>query len=107
VDILDASGTSESDVSSNSKRDVHLHKERLNAKGQRIRGKDGEYHTPVTQQQTAQGGGTVMSIDIGAAMQQMGDMEAEMTAHEGCKLHGDVQVRVMKGQCHALRDRGI
>jgi hypothetical protein len=33
-----------------------------------------------------------MTIDLGAAVQQMNDMEAEMQKHEGCRLWGDIQV---------------
>lgn len=40
----------------------------------------------------------MLTLDIGAAMQQMGEMEDELTAHEGCRLHGDVAARYVAGK---------
>jgi hypothetical protein len=58
---------------------------RLDEKGRKISGKDGEYHTPQSQKLVQDKQGTVMQIDLGAAMSQMGDMEREMQSHEGCR----------------------
>jgi hypothetical protein len=58
---------------------------RLDARGKKIGGKEGEYHTPQSQKLVQDKQGTVMQIDLGAAMSQMGDMEKEMDSHEGCR----------------------
>lgn len=97
VDIIDASGTAESDV--NFARGARLHKVRLSAAGQKL-ARAGEYKTPQSQRMVNEGGSSVVNVDLGAAMQQMGDMEEEMTAHEGCRLHGDITVRRVAGRLH-------
>lgn len=58
---------------------------RLDQNGRKFGGKDGEYHTPQSQKLVQDKQGTVMQIDLGAAMSQMGDMEREMDGHEGCR----------------------
>lgn len=58
---------------------------RLDQKGRKFGGKEGEYHTPQSQKLVQDKQGTVMQIDLGAAMSQMGDMEREMEGHEGCR----------------------
>ena len=96
VDIIDASGTAESDV--NFAPGARLHKVRLSSTGSRM--SRGEYQTPQSQRLVNEGGSSVVNVDLGAAMQQMGDMEEEMTAHEGCRLHGDITVRRVAGRLH-------
>jgi hypothetical protein len=99
VDIIDASGTAESDV--NYARGAHLHKTRLNPSGAAIsRGAASEYQTPQSQRMVEQGGSTIVNVDLGKVMQQTGEMEAELAAHEGCRLHGDVTVRRVAGRLH-------
>ncbi|KAF8056116.1 ergic3 [Scenedesmus sp. PABB004] len=98
IDIMDASGSAANDA--NNAKDVHLHKIRLDAQGRRIGGKDGEYHTPQSQRAVRDASGTVMQIDLSAAMTQMGDMGAEINAHEGCRVKGDVRVRRVAGRLH-------
>ncbi|KAI8463959.1 MAG: endoplasmic reticulum vesicle transporter-domain-containing protein [Monoraphidium minutum] len=99
VDIIDAAGTADSDT--NFAEGAHLHKVRLDASGRRIaRGDAGEYHTPQTQRVENQGGEQVVAIDLGVAMQHLGEMEEEMGAHEGCRLRGDVTVRRVAGRLH-------
>jgi len=99
VDIIDASGTAESDV--NFARGAHLHKTRLDARGAQVgRGAGSDYQTPQSQRMFDQGGSTVVNVDLGAAMKHMDEMEAEMGAHEGCRLHGDVTVRRVAGRLH-------
>jgi hypothetical protein len=98
IDIIDASGTAESDV--NFAAGARLHKLRLNAAGRPLRA-GGEYHTPQSQQAVVEAGrGTVMTLDLGASIQQMGDMEEELSAHEGCRLRGDMTVRRVAGRVH-------
>jgi hypothetical protein len=110
-DVIDASGTADSDV--NGARGAHLHKIRLSPSGARVdsagaggkhaksaKGAAAEYHTPQSQTTTERGGGAVVSVDLGAAMQQMADMEQEMAAHEGCRLTGDATVRRVAGRLH-------
>jgi hypothetical protein len=58
---------------------------RLDQNGRKIGGRDSEYHTPQSQKLVQDKQGTVMQIDLGAAMSQMGDMEREMQSHEGCR----------------------
>lgn len=58
---------------------------RLDTRGKKFGGKEGEYHTPQSQKLVQDKQGTVMQIDLGAAMSQMGDMEREIQAHEGCR----------------------
>lgn len=58
---------------------------RLDQNGRKIGGREGEYHTPQSQKLVQDKQGTVMQIDLGAAMSQMGDMEREMQTHEGCR----------------------
>jgi hypothetical protein len=58
---------------------------RLDSHGKRIGGKDAEYQTPQSQKMVQDKAGTVMQIDLGAAMTQMSDMDSEMQQHEGCR----------------------
>lgn len=58
---------------------------RLDQNGRKLGGREGEYHTPQSQKLVQDKQGTVMQIDLGAAMSQMGDMEREMQSHEGCR----------------------
>lgn len=58
---------------------------RLDQHGKRIGGKDAEYQTPQSQKMVQDKTGTVMQIDLGAAMTQMSDMDTEMQQHEGCR----------------------
>lgn len=58
---------------------------RLDGDGKKIGGKNSEYHTPQSQKLVQDKQGTVMQIDLGAAMAQMSDMEREMQGHEGCR----------------------
>lgn len=58
---------------------------RLDGKGKKVGGKNSEYHTPQSQKLVQDKQGTVMQIDLGAAMSQMSDMEREMQGHEGCR----------------------
>jgi hypothetical protein len=96
IDAIDASGTADSDV--NNARGVHLHKVRLGPDGARLARQ--EYQTPQSQRMVEQGGSTVVNVDLGAAMKHMGEMEEELGAHEGCRLHGDVTVRRVAGRLH-------
>ncbi|KIY93713.1 hypothetical protein MNEG_14248 [Monoraphidium neglectum] len=97
VDIIDASGTADSDV--NNARGAHLHKVRLSAAGAPL-ARTSEYQTPQSQRMTTEGGSSVVNVDLGAAVQHMGEMEQEMGAHEGCRLRGDVTVRRVAGRLH-------
>lgn len=94
VDVIDTSGTADSDV--NYARGARLRKVRLSAAGAPL----GEYATPQSQRAVQQGMSTVVNVDLGAAMQQMGEMEEEIGAHEGCRLSGDVTVRRVAGRLH-------
>lgn len=94
VDIIDASGTADSDV--NYAAGAHLHKVRLGRDGAPA----GEYATPQSQRAVHEGGSTVVNVDLGAAMQHMGEMEEEIGAAEGCRLRGDVTVRRVAGRLH-------
>jgi hypothetical protein len=58
---------------------------RLDAQGRRLGGRDGEYNTPQSQKLITDVHGAAMQVDLGAAMTQMSDMDAEMTAGEGCR----------------------
>jgi hypothetical protein len=58
---------------------------RLDSHGKRIGGKEAEYQTPQSQKMVQDRTGTVMQIDLGAAMTQMSDMDTEMQQHEGCR----------------------
>jgi hypothetical protein len=58
---------------------------RLDGKGRRITGKNSEYHTPQSQKLVQDKQGTVMQIDLGAALSQTSDMEREIQDHEGCR----------------------
>jgi len=58
---------------------------RLDGHGRKIGGREGEYQTPQSQKLVQDKQGTVMQIDLGAAMSQMSDMEREMQGHEGCR----------------------
>lgn len=99
VDITDASGTSESDTILN--QGVQLHKLRLDAHGHRLsRRGDSEYHQSQISQVVDDPRGPVMSVNLGAAIQHMGDMEAEIEAHEGCRVYGSVVVRRVSGKLH-------
>ncbi|KAI8477518.1 MAG: endoplasmic reticulum vesicle transporter-domain-containing protein [Monoraphidium minutum] len=98
VDIIDASGTAESDV--NNARGARLHKVRLDAGGARVGRAGSEYKTPQSQRMTSEGGASVVNVDLGSAVQHMNDMEAEIGAHEGCRLSGDVTVRRVAGRLH-------
>ncbi|GBF88593.1 hypothetical protein Rsub_01308 [Raphidocelis subcapitata] len=97
VDIIDASGTADSDV--NYARGVHLRKVRLDAQGRPLQGA-GDYRTPQSQRLVDAGGSTVVNVDLGEAMRHMGEMEQEMGSHEGCRLSGDVTVRRVAGRMH-------
>ena len=72
VDIIDASGTADSDV--NYARGVHLRKVRLDAQGRPLQGA-GDYRTPQSQRLVDAGGSTVVNVDLGEAMRHMGEME--------------------------------
>eukprot|EP00775_Hariotina_reticulata_P002168 gene2168-2487_t len=98
VDVMDASGSTGNDVSK--VKDVDLHKIRLDGHGKRVGGRDGEYVTPQSQKIVRDRSGTVMQIDLGAAMTQMSDMDTELQKHEGCRIHGDFQVRRVAGKVH-------
>lgn len=98
VDVMDASGTSGNDA--NHAKGVHLHKMRLDQHGKRIGGKDAEYQTPQSQKMVQDKTGTVMQIDLGAAMTQMSDMDTEMQQHEGCRVFGELTVRRVAGRLH-------
>lgn len=65
-DVVDASGTVESDVSSAAK-GFNLHKVRVDPRGKRI-GKS-EYYTPQSQQLIDTGSEMLMSINLQAASQ--------------------------------------
>lgn len=99
LDVLDISGTAESDASFALHRDMVVHKVRLDASGRRI-GKR-EYATPQSQELVEDGfGGNVMNVNLNLAMKHLTEMEEESQAHEGCHLSASMKVKRVAGRVH-------
>lgn len=96
IELLDQAGTADSDV--NHASSLRLHKARLDSTGQRVTRE--EYHTPQSQQTIDMGAAAVMSIDMGAAMQQLSDIDEELEHHEGCRLWGTLSLKRVAGRVH-------
>lgn len=58
---------------------------RLDEHGRRVRGKDGEYVTPLSMRMVQDAAGSVMQVDLGASMTQMTDIEEQLNKKEGCR----------------------
>lgn len=115
--VLDAAGTLDSDAiaataagaAPGAHAAANLHKTRLDARGRPLRrrglgGGDVEYETPQTAALSVDGGGgpggggAMLTLDLGAAMQSLGEMEDELEAHEGCRVRGAVTARYVTGR---------
>lgn len=98
LDVLDISGTSESDV--NHAKGMDIHKHRLDSKGRPIGKKD--YITPQSEEMVNDPmfGGAVVNINIQQALKHLQDMEDEDGNHEGCRVTGSLLLNRVAGRIH-------